>query len=147
MGETLFGKQNDLTRSEKTKISRKATNTLTAYCIDYLNKSGAFIAWRQNNIPSTRSETIIKADGTTETKFHFKKGQIKFKLLDIAAVQIGTAKYFELEVKTGKDTLSEGQRLRITELNKSGAVAFVFDSKETFLMQIKKHLDNKPLAF
>lgn len=144
--DNLFGNTKELTSKEKLIKSRKATTDLTKWAISYLNDNG-FIAWRQNNIPSTRSEITLKADGTKETKFHFKKNNITFKLLDIAAVNKETGVYFEIELKTGTDKLSEGQRERIESLKKANAISFAFKDKETFLIQIKAFIKPKPLAF
>lgn len=144
--ETLF-EVKELSRNEKLKKSRKITTDVTKWAIDYLNDSGQFIAWRQNNIPSTRSEITIKPDGSKETKFHFKKNQITFKLLDIAAVQKETGKYCEFEVKTGADKLSTGQIERLQSLKNAGAISFAFSDKETFIHQIKPYLIDRKLAF
>jgi hypothetical protein len=137
----------DLTSKEKLIKSRKITTNLTKWAIDYLNDSEQFICWRQNNIPSTRSETTFKPDGTKDVKFHFKKNNVTFKLLDIAAVNKATGQYFELEVKTGKDKLSPGQQDRINALKLANAVSFAFSDKETFLIQIKPYLLPRKPAF
>lgn len=143
---TLFKTAPNLTSKEKLIKSRKKTTDLTKWCISYLNDNG-FIAWRQNNIPSTRSEVTVKADGTKETKFHFKKNNITFKLLDIAAVQIETGIYCEIELKAGSDKLSEGQKERLQSLKKANAICFAFYDKETFMHQIKPFVKDRPLAF
>lgn len=142
----LFGNAKELTSKEKLIKSRKVTTDLTKWAISYLNENG-FIAWRQNNIPSTRSEITLKADGTKETKFHFKKNNITFKLLDIAAINKETGVYYELELKTGTDKLSEGQKERIEALKKANAISFAFKDKETFILQIKPYIKPRPLAF
>lgn len=144
---TLFNNSRLLSKKEKLIKSRKATTDLTKWVIEYLNNSESFIAWRQNNIPSTRTEVVFKADGTKDTKFHFKKNNIKFKLLDIAAVHIETGKYCEFELKTGSDKLSEGQKERIESLKKANAISFAFNDKESFLWQIKHFIKERPLAF
>lgn len=144
---TLFKTPKQLTKREKLVKSRKKTTDLTKEIIQWLNDSEQFIAWRQNNIPSTRTEIIIKPDGTKDTKFHFKKNNVTFKLLDIAAVHIETGKYCEFELKTGTDKLSEGQKERLQSLKKANAICFAFYDKETFMHQIKPFIRERKPAF
>ncbi len=144
---TLFKTTKQLSPKEKLIKSRKATTDLTKEIIQWLNDSGQFIAWRQNNIPSTRTEVIIKPDGTKDTKFHFKKNNVTFKLLDIAAIQIETGIYCEFELKKGADKLSEGQKERIRSLKAANAICFAFYDKETFMHQIKPFVREREPAF
>jgi hypothetical protein len=158
----LFGTP-ELTRQEKTKKSRKNTSDLTKEVIDYLNKSGLFIVHRSNNIPAPiikREKKIIKAVDETgklfdftyeDVQIMFKAKNIKEKILDISGFTTklntrGGGIHLEIEVKTGKDELSEGQIERIKKIKEAGGISFVFSDMETFLHQIKPYME-RPLPF
>lgn len=155
--ETLFGDAKELSRKDKLKKSKAFTASLTVFAIDYLNANG-FVCHRSNNTPSTRitkKPVIIKAfdkDGKPieikydEVSINFKKGNIKATILDISGVR-NDGVHTELEVKTGKDSLSEAQIDRIKTLKSFGAISFAFSDKETFLLQIKPFVPSKKLAF
>lgn len=164
--DTLFGEVKVLSRSEKTKKSRKATSELTKWAIDFLNDSGQFIAHRSNNahpplIKRTKKEfKAFDENGKPiifnyeQVEVFYKQHSIKQKILDISGVVLPyngnekwAGKHLECEVKTGDDSLSDGQKERISALTKAGAISFVFDSEETFLIQIKKFMVNKEYAF
>lgn len=164
--ETLFGEAKELSRSEKTKISRQATASLTLWAINYLNDSGQFRVHRSNNthppiIKRSKKEfNAFNANGKpiVFTYDHidvmYKKNSIKQKILDISGIvlpyngnDIWSGKHLECEVKTGDDSLSEGQKERIALIKSANGISFVFDSKETFLMQIKKFMVQKTMAF
>jgi hypothetical protein len=163
---TLFKTTPDLSRNEKTKKSRQNTADLTLWAINYLNDSGQFRVHRSNNthppiIKRSKKEfNAFDENGKPivftydSVEIMYKKNSIKQKILDISGVVLpynGNANlaghHIECEVKTGSDSLSEGQSERIALLKKAGAISFVFDSKETFLIQIDKFMVNKLLAF
>lgn len=167
MAENLFGSdKGPLTRQEKMKISRKATTDLTKDVINFLNKSMQFQVHRSNNFPSpriTRKPVVIDlfdAVGNPvhieydDVKIHFKSNNIKETILDISGFVLPyngnthlAGIHIELEVKTGKDELSEGQIKRIKDIKAAGGISFVFDSMQTFLYQIKPYMVEKKLAF
>lgn len=163
---TLFGELKQPSRAEKMKISRKATTDLTKDAIKYLNDTLQFQVHRSNNFPSpriTRKEAIFEAfdkDGNPvvfkyeKVDVHFKSNNITESILDISGFVLPYAgndhlagKHVELEVKTKKDTLSEGQVKRIADVKAAGGIAFVFDSMETLKIQIKPFLMERLLAF
>lgn len=171
----LFETKPELTRHQKLLKSKQHTAELTKWAIDFLNNSGQFQVNRSNNFPSpriTRGKATFKYFsilGNVETKtdhwaeitfeyddvdIHFKKGNIKETILDISGFVLPyngndkwVSKHIELEVKTGKDSLSDGQIKRISDINKSGGISFHFSNKETFLLQIKKFMVERKLAF
>jgi len=149
----------ELTRNQKTKASRRITAELTKWVIDYLNDSGQFEVHRSNNIPAPiikRENAFIDAfDENGNPKQYpyekvttmFRKNNIKKKILDVSGFRLSDGLHIELECKTGNDELSEGQTERIKKVKSAGGIAFIFSNKETFLMQIEKHLTPKKLAF
>lgn len=148
-GKTLFGDQITAkeARNAKTKRSRQATNDFQKWCVDYLNDSREFEVHRQNNIPSTITEIKILSDGTTETKTFHRANTIKKTVLDIGGFRLSDGRHLEIEVKTGKDTLSKDQKERLALLQKAGAISFVASDRETFKLQIEKYMVPKKLAF
>lgn len=162
----LFSDKPDLTRQQKTKASRKATADLTMWAINFLNDSMQFRVHRSNNThpPIIKREKrkfeAFDADGNpivfeyTHVDLMYKKNSIKQKILDISGIVLPyngndkwAGKHCEFEVKTGDDSLSEGQKERIALIKKAGGISFVFDSKETFLMQIKPFMVEAKYAF
>lgn len=156
MEEDLFGRP-ELTRQEKLKKSRKITTDLTKDAMDYLNKTGCFKVWRNNNIPSTR---IYKEkewlDGETEDgktvrvlveipKVAFKSKQIKVSTFDIIGFRLIDGMHVEIEVKT-KDQLDDDQKEHLTDLKKASCISFVISDMYTLKVQIEPFLKRK-LAF
>jgi hypothetical protein len=156
--EDLFGSSKQLSRSEKMKISRKATTDLTFQIIKWLNDSGQFRVHRSNNFPGQRIVrkkmvySCFNSKGEPvdfeydSVEIFFKANNIKETILDISGFILPyngnvnlAGKHLEIEVKTGKDSLSDGQIQRINDVSAAGGVSFVFDSMETFLIQIKKY--------
>lgn len=159
MPEDLFGSSKELTRAEKMKISRKATTEFSREVINWLNNSGAFKAWRNNNIPSTRhsiERVIIPSfdkDGnaieivTEHVKVNFKKNQKTVSTLDLIGYRISDGKHLEIEIKTGKDKLDLDQQSHLNDLQAAGCISFATGDMHTFRQQIKPYLTDKPLAF
>jgi len=156
--ETLFNTdQKELSKADKLKKAKKITADLTNFAIDYLNNSGIFMVHRSNNTPSTRiskQEKVFKAfdenGNPIEFKYmdvsiNFKKGNIKDTILDISGIR-NDGVHIELEVKTGKDTLSDNQIERIRLLKSFKGISFAFKDKETFLLQIGPYM-KRELAF
>lgn len=159
-GQSLFddGKIDNVSRADKMRIARKKTNELTKWAIDWLNESQQFQVHRSNNFPSqriTRKWEVFKAYDKTgkpvefkyeKVEIHFKANNITEKILDISGFR-KDGLHFEIEVKTGKDALSEGQLKRINDIKKSGGISFVFNDQQTFLMQMEKYILPKQYAF
>lgn len=163
--ENLFGIP-EKTRRERLIKSRRDTTDLTKDVIEWLNATQQFKVHRSNNFPSqriTRKPVIVNAFDSTgkpieikydQVEIHFKKNNIKEKILDISGFVLPyngndsiAGHHIELEVKTKKDTLSEGQIERIHQVKRAGGISFVFDTMETFLLQIKPFIVEKKLAF
>lgn len=154
----LFETQPELTRHEKLLKAKKVTADLTRWAIDYLNNSGVFKVHRSNNFPGQRlvkKEAIVNAfdknGNPIEIKYdkieiHFKSNNIKNTILDISGFR-SDGVHTELEVKTAKDKLSDEQIKRIKDIKNAGAISFSFSDRDTFLMQIKKYMIDKPDAF
>lgn len=168
-GQNLFGegKVDNLTRSDKMRISRKKTTELTKWAIDWMNETKQFQVHRSNNFPSpriTRKPIVIdaydKCGKPIQIKYekvdiHFKSNNIIESILDISGFVLPyngndkwASKHVEIEVKGSKgDTLSDGQKKRIADIKAAGGISFVFDNEETFLLQIQPYMVDKKLAF
>jgi hypothetical protein len=157
MGEDLFGSTKELSRADKMRASRKITTDLTKDAIEFLNKSGCFKVWRNNNMPSTR---IYKEkewmDGELEdgsfvrvkveiTKTAFKKGNTKVSTFDIIGFRLSDGMHLEIEVKT-KDKLDEDQAKHLVDLKNAGCISFVISNMFTLKHQIEPFMIRK-LAF
>lgn len=151
MADNLFGKK-ELSMADKTKISRNQTNQLTRKVIDWLNDSGQFRAHRSSNAPGTRlaneekqitgklpNGDIVTITAIIPVVYH-KKNQMEFAILDISGFRLSDSVHLEIEVKTKTDTLSKEQAERIADIKANNGISFVFDTFETFLLQIKKYL-------
>lgn len=166
MADNLFGPEKDLSRSDKMRISRKVTTDLTKKVIDFLNDSQQFQVHRSNNFPSPRITKVktefkyIDHSGNAQVfeyedvKIHFKKYNIKEAILDISGFVLPyngnddiAGHHVEIEVKTKKDTLSDEQIKRIADVKGAGGISFVFDTFETFMIQIKPYMKEKLYAF
>lgn len=156
--ETLF-EVKELSRNEKLKKSRKITNDLTRFVIDYLNGTGQYKVWRNNNIPSTRhsvvTEVINAFDGqgnpieivTEHVKVNFKKNQKTVSTLDVIGYRLWDGCHTEIEIKTGRDKLDPEQAEHLADLQKSGCISFVVTNEKSFIEQINPFLKSKLLAF
>lgn len=154
----LFETKLELTRHQKLIKSRKITTDLTKKIIDYLNDSGCFKVWRNNNIPSTRHEVveeIINAFDrlgnpieikTEHVKVNFKKNQKTVSTLDLIGYRISDGLHLEIEIKTGKDKLDSDQQSHLNDLQKSKCISFATSNFEAFLIQIQPYKIHK-LAF
>lgn len=157
MAENLFGTENELSRADKMRKSRKVTTDLTKDAVDYLNATGCFKVWRNNNIPSTRLYREDEwLDGETEAgeiirvkvnipKVAFKKSQIKVSTFDIIGFRLIDGVHVEIEVKT-KDHLDTDQAQHLKELKSAGSISFVINDMLTLKFQIEPFLIKK-LAF
>ena len=109
----------------RSKYSDKSANDLTRCIVDYLTLSGHFA-------------TRLQSTGTYRADVgKFIPSQQRAGMPDVFAVVEGRAVF--IEVKIGKDRLSDDQKATIADLEKSGAGVFVahnFDSfKDWFVRQ------------
>jgi hypothetical protein len=156
--ENLFGLKG-ITKKQKLQQSRKLTNEFQTFVKNWLNKTGQFRVWRNNNIPSTRHEVIVEeipaydAEGnaviikTEHVKVHFKKNQKEVSTFDLIGFRIRDGKHLEIEIKTGKDKLDEDQVKHLKALQASGCISFATANKQMFFEQIRPYIEDKPLAF
>lgn len=155
----LFGLVSGISKKQKLQKSRQLTNEFQSWVKNWLNKSGQFKVWRNNNIPSTRHEVVVEeipaydAEGkpviikTEHVKVHFKKNQKEVSTFDLIGFRIKDGKHVEIEIKTGKDKLDEDQEKHLKALQASGCIAFATSTKEMFFHQIAPFIEEKPLAF
>lgn len=159
MGEQLSLGSSQENRKAKLQASRKQTTDLTRWCINYMNDTGEFKVWRNNNIPSTRTEIITRKDkveigpgifqevDVKDVKHHFKKNQKEVSTLDIIGYRISDGLHLELDVKRAKDTLDKDQASHMQAMQKAGCISFSITDKETFKVQIKQYMKPRTLAF
>ena len=114
---------------QKKKPVKTNTNNLTLNIVNYLNYNG-FLPWRNNNgaVYSVKKQTFIK------NKYH------KLGIFDICGFRKSDAKHLEIEIKTGKDILSDFQIIHLQELKDAGCVAFVAHSIDEFITLINQYL-------
>ena len=99
MTEDLFGNE-ELSRTDKMRKSRRNTTDLTKEAVEYINNTGQFSVLRSNNIPSYRTQKVTKTLNAFDEngdlfvyeyetiEIHHKRANIKEAILDI---QIGRA--------------------------------------------------------
>lgn len=126
-------------RKARNNASRAATGALTGAVINFLNMSG-FKVWRNNNIPSTVQKVQINPDGSKQISQRYKAGMIKVATLDIIGFRKRDGAHVEIEIKSGKDSLSKEQREHLAELQKAGCISFAVKDFDTFREQIKPYL-------
>lgn len=92
------------------------TNNLTRAVIDYINAIGGK-AWRNNT--GARAINYERKNGQTGRSF-IKFGEKGSS--DVFALYRGT--FYSIEIKTGRDKLSDDQVRWMDEINERGGVAF-----------------------
>lgn len=104
------------------------TNALTHAIIDYINGIGGR-AWRNNT--GTRAMNYTRKNGTAGRSFlrFGEKGSG-----DVLAVRRGV--FYSIEVKTGRDKLSDDQIRWMDEINANGGVAFEARSIDAVMERI-----------
>ena len=102
----------------KAKYSDKSANELTRCIVDYLTLSGHFA-------------TRLQSTGTYRADLQrFIPSQQRAGLPDVFAVVNGHAVH--IEIKVGKDRLSEDQKQAISDLKQAGASVFIAQDFQTF---------------
>lgn len=88
-------------------------NGLTQYALKVMSLAG-WTCWRQNN------------GGVFDPKSgRFRAGSAKKGVSDIIGYHKQTGRALFIEIKAGKDRLSEGQRLFLSDADAAGCLAFV----------------------
>lgn len=146
----LFNTESDPKEERRAKLkkAKKKTGDLTAETIKLLNLTG-FVAWRNNNIPSTYM--IVKKDEEGNVMFYpngepileqrYKKNNVKKGTFDIIGFRKSDGRHLEIEIKVGKDKLSPEQSEHLKDLRAAEAIAFIVSSIDTLLIQIKPFTD------
>lgn len=104
----------------RAKYSDKDANGLTRCIIDHVNLQPGCMAWRSGNAP-VYDEKI---------KRH-RSGNVRKGVADISAIREGRA--WQIEVKIGRDKLSEPQRDFAAEVQAAGGVYCVAYTLDQFL--------------
>lgn len=101
-------------------LKKETANRITANIIRAVNMQPGCVAYRINNVGVWDEAKQVHRRGNTE------KG-----LPDVIASIRG--RFVAIEVKAGKDRLSEDQKLRAFEIEKAGGVYFEARSTDSFL--------------
>lgn len=103
------------------------TNQTTQAIIRYLNYNG-FVVWRNNNGAVYDVKRKV-----------FRKNQTSLKgVFDIIGFRQSDGKHIEIEVKTGKDKMSEEQLWHLTKLKASNCICLVVKDYDDFEQQFNK---------
>ena len=94
-------------------------NVLTAEITAYLNATG-FVVWRQNSVGKTAGRFLSVKKGVS----------------DIVGYEKGTGKFIAVEVKIGKDKLTDFQIEFLLGLSKNNCFAIVANNFEQFLGEL-----------
>lgn len=106
------------------RVSR--TNETTKAIIRHLTFSG-FKAWRNNTVGIW--DPVKKV---------FRKNPHQLNgVPDIIGFSRRTGKFIAVEVKTGRDSASNAQRLFLSELSKAGGIAMMVKDYDDFVQQFK----------
>lgn len=119
--------------------SDKDANKLTASIIDYINFKGGY-ANRINTQGQARKEKIPLAFGRHMDKITFTPSTTNKGTADIKAVVNGRA--LDIEVKIGKDTLSENQKRERARITQAGGLYFVARNMQSFVDFYKRNFEN-----
>ncbi len=106
----------------RAKYSERSANDLTKCIIDFVNLQPGCVAWRVSNVPVY----------DTKTGKH-RAGNVRKGVADISAIRRGQA--WQIEVKFGKDIMSEHQRKFAAAVEASGGVYCVAHTFEQFINQ------------
>lgn len=106
------------------------TNKLTKAAIQLLTFRG-FIVWRNNNV----AVYDRKIGG-------FRSNSTKLGVPDIIGYQRKTGRAIYVEIKTGKDRLTDEQRAFLIEALKNGCIAFECRSVEDITRRLKQYDPN-----
>lgn len=97
-------------------------NSLTNSIVKFLNFNG-FKAWNVYN----------GAIYDPKKQIYRKNPQKKKGVFDICGFRIQDGRHLEIEIKVGKDRLSDYQKRHLADLEKAGALCFVARNFDEFL--------------
>ena len=100
------------------------TNQTTQAIINFLNYS-AFKVWRNNNV----------AVYSVKQQSFRKNPSALLGVPDIIGFHKLTGRFICIEIKSGKDKLSEHQKLFLSDAKKSGAISIVAKTFDDFKLQ------------
>lgn len=102
------------------------TNATTQAILRYLNYNG-FTAWRNNSGAVYDPKRKV-----------FRKNPTSLKgVFDIIGFRDSDGKHIEVEIKTGRDRMSEDQKWHLTRLQASNCIALIVKDFDDFEKQIK----------
>ena len=101
------------------EIKRESANRITRNVLTVINGQPGCVAYRVNNVGVYDEAIGARRKGNTE------RG-----LPDVWACVLG--RFLTIEVKAGKDELSEHQKMRKFEIEKAGGIFFVARSTDGF---------------
>lgn len=108
-------------------MAKTGANSLTESVLKALNYSGKYVAWRNNNGAVYDVKKAV-----------FRKNPIhKLGVPDILAFRKADAVFVGIEVKYGKDKLSQEQTIFLSDLKKSGGIAIECRSIDDIMYLIK----------
>ena len=129
-----------------------STNKLTNNIIDYINKVG-FVVWRNNTMgvfdgkqTANKLLNYIKIAGMKANLkgiracFVYRKSHEKKGTSDIIGYQCKTARFVAIEVKVGKDQLSQDQIWFLEEVNRNGGIGIVAKDWDQFIEELEKSI-------
>ena len=114
-------------------------NGLTNCIIDYINFKGGY-ANRINVQGQARKERINLAFGNYRDKITFTPSTTNKGTADIKATVCGRS--LDIEVKMGKDTLSENQKRERERITQAGGLYFVAKDMQSFVGFYKRTFEN-----
>ena len=120
--------KNKMAKRHAGKSPAGSTGELTKTILRWLNLNG-FKAWRNNTTGVWDAKKKV-----------FRKHHGLLGVSDILGYQKGTARFIAVEVKFGKDKLSDDQILFLDEAKKGGAFAIAAYSFADFLLKIEEYL-------
>jgi len=113
----------------KGKKAKPNTNNLTKSIVSWLNYNG-FVAWRNNN----NSVYSVKQQV-------FRKNPLqKLGVFDIIGFRKSDGKHIEIEIKTGRDRISDSQINHLNELCLNNCIGFVVNDFDGFIFCIRNYL-------
>ena len=123
-----------------------SANALTKSILQYLNMQG-YVAWRNNTMgvfdAKQAAGKLIKAGRITDMKQAMKllsscyrKSHERKGVADIVGYEKKTGRAVYVEVKYGKDKLSDDQRNFLKEADRNGAMAILARNMDGFMRQL-----------
>ena len=125
----------------KTKpYTDKTSNGLTKAIIDYINFKGG-LANRINTQGQVRKEKIQLAFGRSIDKMTYTPSMTNKGTADIHAIVKG--RHLSIEIKVGRDNMSESQIKEQERVTRAGGLYFVARDMASFMNYYKEVFENK----